>query len=155
VFLLNQVVAPGCGDHLLVIHAFSARELSDRGSVTPQLIGTNDLRNGVFTQQPLQECLRSLGIAVASQQDTLHETVFVDSPPQPVPCAIHCCADFSQIPSGTSTGFPMPQYSCEQRAECYAPLTKRLVAHLNAALVQQFLYVTVTEGKRWCSQTAC
>ena len=47
-FLLNNVVAAGRGDHLLVVDVSQARDLSDRGSITPELIGVNDLWNVCF-----------------------------------------------------------------------------------------------------------
>ena len=57
--LLDQVITAGCGDHLLVVDVDQARQFPDRSSVTPQLIGENDLWDIVFTQQPGQEGLRS------------------------------------------------------------------------------------------------
>ena len=50
-FLLNNVVAAGRGDHLLVVDVSQARDLSDRGSITPELIGVNNLWDVIFTQQ--------------------------------------------------------------------------------------------------------
>ena len=58
-----------------------ARDLPDRSAVTPQLIGVNDLWEIVFTQQPGQERLRGLGVAVALQQNFEHEAVLVHRPP--------------------------------------------------------------------------
>ncbi len=51
VFLLNNVITAGCGDHLLVVYICQARDLPDRGSVTPELVGINDVGNIVFSQQ--------------------------------------------------------------------------------------------------------
>jgi len=50
VFLLNDVVAPGRGDHLLMVDVSQARDLPDRGSVTPELIRMNDLWDVILTQ---------------------------------------------------------------------------------------------------------
>ena len=52
VFLLNNVVIPSCGDHLLVIDICQTRDLPDRGSVTPELVGMDDLWDIVCSQQP-------------------------------------------------------------------------------------------------------
>ncbi len=48
-FLLNNVVAAGCGDHL-VVDICQARDLPNRGSVASELIGMNDLWDIIFTQ---------------------------------------------------------------------------------------------------------
>jgi len=48
VFLFNNVVPLGCGDHLLVINVGQTRELPDRGSVAAELIGMDDLWDIVF-----------------------------------------------------------------------------------------------------------
>ena len=58
-----------------------ARDLPDRSAVTPQLIGVDDLWEIVFTQQPGQESLRSLSIAVTLEEDVEHETVLVHCSP--------------------------------------------------------------------------
>ena len=50
-------------------------ELPDRRPVAPELIGVNELWDVVFTQQPGQESLRSLSIAVTLEEDVEHETV--------------------------------------------------------------------------------
>jgi len=46
--LLNDVVAPACGDHQQVIDVDQARERSNRGSVAAERVGMDDLWNGVF-----------------------------------------------------------------------------------------------------------
>ncbi len=65
------------------------RELSNRGSVTPELIGMDDLWDIVFSQQPGQEGLRSLGVAVPLKQDIEHEAVLVYCSPEPVSDAVN------------------------------------------------------------------
>ncbi len=49
-FLLNNVVTAGCGDHLLVVDICQARDLPNRGSVASELIGMNDLWDIIYTQ---------------------------------------------------------------------------------------------------------
>ena len=41
----------------------------------------------------------------------------------------------------------MPQFLSEERCELDVPLAQRFVAHLNAALVQQFLNIALAQGK--------
>jgi len=50
VFLQGGVVTPGPGDHLLVVDALQARDLSNRGSGAAQLVGMNDLWDIVCSQ---------------------------------------------------------------------------------------------------------
>ena len=76
-FLLNDVVAACRGDHLLVVDVSQARDLSNRGSVTPELVGMDDLWDIVFTQEPDQERLRGLGIEVTLVEGALHEAVLI------------------------------------------------------------------------------
>jgi hypothetical protein len=52
VFLLNDVIAACRRDHLLVVNVSKAEDLSDRGSVTAELIGMDDLWDIIFFQQP-------------------------------------------------------------------------------------------------------
>ena len=75
--LFNQIVAPGRGDHLLVVDVNQTWELPDRRPVTAQLIGVNDFRDIVFTQEPDQERLRGLGIEVTLVEGALHEAVLI------------------------------------------------------------------------------
>ena len=56
-------------------------KLSDRGTIASQLIGMNDLRDIVFTQDPDQKGLCNLSIAVALEEDIEHETVLVHCSP--------------------------------------------------------------------------
>jgi len=98
VFLFNNVVTLGCGDHLLVINVGQTRELPDRGSVTAELISMNDLWNVIFTQQSGQEGLRGRSVAVPLKEKIEHEPMLVDRPPQPMPDAIHARADLVEGP---------------------------------------------------------
>ena len=51
------------------------------------------------------------------------------------------------MPPGTPTGFPVAQFFCEQWTELDAPFAESFMADLNAALVQQFLDISVAERK--------
>jgi len=51
VFLLNDVVTLGGGDHRPVVDVDQARELPDRGPVAAELIGMDDVWDIVFSQQ--------------------------------------------------------------------------------------------------------
>ena len=104
----------------------------------------NDLWDIVFTQKPGQEGFRGLGVAVALQQNFEHEAVLVQCPPKPVSNAIHGRTHLVEMPSGTPSGFPMAQFFDEERSELDTPFAEGLMADLNAALVQQFLHVSVT-----------
>jgi hypothetical protein len=87
--LLNDVVAPGCGDHLLVVDVDQAWDLSYRGCVAAELIGVDDLWDIVFAQQPGQEGLRRFGVPMPLEENVEHEPVFVYGPPKPVSNAVH------------------------------------------------------------------
>ena len=146
-FLLNQIIAAHRGDHLPVVDVNEARDLSNHGTVASQLIRVDHLWDVIFIQQPRQKSFCRFGVSVPLKQNVKHETVLVDTPPQPVSDAIYHCADLIQIPPGTPPGFPVAQFFNEQRAEFHAPLAQRFVANPDAALVQQFLHVTVTQGE--------
>ena len=64
-----------------------------------------------------------------------------------MPDAIDARTDLVQMPPGTPTGFPVAQVFSEEGSELDTPLAEGLMANLNAALVQQFLHVSVTQGK--------
>ena len=51
------------------------------------------------------------------------------------------------MPPGTPTGFPVAQFFCKQWTEFDAPFAESFMADLNAALVQQFLDISVAERK--------
>ncbi len=50
VFLLNDIVSSGRGDHLLVVNVSQARDLPNRGTVASELIGMNNVWNVIFNQ---------------------------------------------------------------------------------------------------------
>ena len=68
VFLLDDVVAAGRGNHLLMVDVDQARDLSNRGPVAAELIGMDDLWDIVFSQQPGQEGLRRFGIPMPLEE---------------------------------------------------------------------------------------
>ena len=78
------------------------------------------------------------------KEDIEHETVLVHGPPKPVSNASHGRTHLVEMPPGTPTGFKVAQFFGEERSELYAPFAEGLVADLNAALVRQFLHVSVT-----------
>jgi hypothetical protein len=84
---------------------------------------------------------------VPLEQDTLQEPVLVYSPPEPVANTVDSRADLIQKPPGTPAGFPVAEAFSEQRAELDGPFAECLVTDLDAALVQQFLNVSVTQRK--------
>jgi hypothetical protein len=79
VFLFDDVVAPGRGDHLLVVDVDQARDLSDRGPVAAELIGMDDLWDIVFSQQSSQEGLCHFGVPMPLKEDIEYEPVLVHS----------------------------------------------------------------------------
>jgi len=64
-FLLKEVVTARCGDDLLVVDVDEARNLPDRGSIAPKLIGTDRVWDIIFSQKPHHEVLGGLSIAVS------------------------------------------------------------------------------------------
>ena len=98
VFLFDNIVTLGCGDHLLVINVGQTRDLPDRGSIALKLIGMNDLWDVIFTQQSDQEGFRGRSVAVPLKENIEHEPMLVDRPPQPMPDAIHARADLVEVP---------------------------------------------------------
>ena len=107
VFLLNNVIAAGATDHLLVVDVRQTRDLPDRGPVAAKLVGMDDLWDIVFPQQSGQEGLRSFSVSVPLKENIEHEAVLVDRPPQPMPEAIDARTDLVQMPAGTPSGFPL------------------------------------------------
>ena len=79
--MLNQVITAGFEDHLLVVDVSWARDLSERGSVTAELVGMDDLWNIVLTQESGQEDLCGVGVAAPVEKDAQHEAVLVHCAP--------------------------------------------------------------------------
>jgi hypothetical protein len=84
---------------------------------------------------------------VPLKQDTEYNTVFVHCSPEPMSDAIDACTHINQMPPGTPTGFPVAKFIGEQRPEFDTPFTEGLVTDLDAALVEQFLNITVAQGE--------
>ncbi|CAM3196209.1 hypothetical protein DESA109040_02130 [Deinococcus saxicola] len=143
--LLNDIVAASRGKHLLMVDPMQAGKVTDGSSVALQLIHVDDLWDVVSTHKPRQEGLRGFGISMPLKENVEHEAVLVHRPPQPMPDAIHRRADLVQVPAETPAGFPLAQSFCEQGTEFHAPFAEGLMADLNAALVQQFLNISVAE----------
>ena len=66
---------------MLVVDLSQAWEVSDRGSITPELVGVNDVWDIIFSQQSGQEGLRRLGIPVPLKENVEHESVLVHCSP--------------------------------------------------------------------------
>ena len=98
--LLNQVITAGCGNHLLVVDIDEVGNFPDRSSVTPQLIGMDDLRDIVLTQEASQEGLCSFRVTVPLKQDIEHKTVLVGRSPEPGADAIDARTLLVRLPAG-------------------------------------------------------
>ncbi len=79
--LLNHVVAARGGDHLLMVDLDQGGDLTDRCSITPQLICANCVWHIIFAKELGQERFRGFGISVPLKQDIEYEPVLVYSPP--------------------------------------------------------------------------
>jgi hypothetical protein len=156
VFLLNDVVPPGCGDHLLVVDVDQARDLSNRGSVAAELIGMDDLWDIVFSQQPGQEGLRRFGVPMPLKENVEHEAVLVNRSPKPVSNAIHAHTPRRYAtgnPDGAPGGAGLPRRGvrilCTSgQASCTASVLPKTLAQSfmtddDAVPIQQFLDVPV------------
>ena len=106
-FLLNDVVAAGRGDDVLVVNISQARDLPDRGSVAAELIRMNDVWDIIFNQEFGQEGLRRFSISMPLKENVENEAVLVHSSPQPMTDAIDTRTDLVQMPPGTPSGFPV------------------------------------------------
>ena len=143
--MLNHIVAARRGDNLDMLHTVEHRKFSQGRAITPELIGVNDLWDIVFAQEPGQERLCRVSVAVALKQDIEHEPVLVDRSPQPMSNAIDRRAHLVYQPAGTPSGFPLAQVFSEQRAKFEAPFANRLVTDIDTALVEQFLNIPIAE----------
>jgi len=128
-----------------VVDVDKAGNLPDGGSVASELTDTDRVCDLVFSQKPHHEVLGGLDIAAFLEQDTLHEAVLVDHPPQPMSDPVHTGADLVQKPPGALSGVPVTQAICEERAELDGPCAEGFVTDLTTALVEHFLNVSVAE----------
>ena len=67
--------------------------------------------------------------------------------PQPVLDTLDLDTNFVQVPTGTTTWFPFPQFLAKVGAEFVAPVAYSFMTDLNSSLKQQFFDVTVAKGK--------
>jgi len=81
------------------------------------------------------------------KEDIEHEPVLVHSPSKPVSNTIHSRTHLVEMPPGTPSGFPVAEIFSEERCEFDRPFAQGFVPDLNAALMEQFLYVPVTQRK--------
>jgi len=81
------------------------------------------------------------------EENVEHKSVLVYGPPKPMSNAVHARTHLVDMPPGTPSGFPVAQDFREEGSELDTPLAEGLVTDLNAALLQQFLHVSVTQGK--------
>lgn len=79
--LLNKVVTPGGGDHLTVLYTVEHGSFPECRSVTPELIGVNDLWYVVFTQQADEKGLGHLSVTVLLKENVQHRSLLVNRPP--------------------------------------------------------------------------
>jgi len=96
--LFDDVVAPSRGDDVLVVDALQAGDLSNRSSVTPELIGMNDLWDIIFTQESCHKCFCGLSITMPLKQNVEYEPVLVYDHPKPVSNAVHACTHLVEMP---------------------------------------------------------
>ena len=75
--LPDDVVTPGCGDHLLMFDVEQARDLPDRGSVATELVSMNDVWDIIFSQESGQRSLLRLGISMPLKENVEHEAVLI------------------------------------------------------------------------------
>jgi len=140
--LFDDVVAPGCGYHLLVVDVDQARDFSDCGSGTAQLIGMDNFWDIIFIQQPGQGGLGRFGVRMPLEENALHDTVLFHGPPKPMSNAVYAHPHLVEMPSG----FPVAQVFSEKGSELDPPFTEGAMTHL-LSRAEHFLHVPVTQGK--------
>lgn len=86
-------------------------------------------------------------IPMGLQEDVQHCAGFIDGPPQPVFLATDLDADLIQEPPGTPSRLPVAELFSEERRELDVPLTQGFVADDDPALVEEFLDITLAQGK--------
>ena len=143
--LLDQVVAPGRGHDLAVLHGVEHGTCPNGGAIAPELVSVNGLRYVVFPEQADEKGPGRSGVAMFLKQDVQHSSIVIHRPPKPMLLSTDLDVDLVQIPSGTPTGFPMAKLPSEEGGELDVPLPQRFVPDLDAALVEQFLNVPLAE----------
>ena len=81
------------------------------------------------------------------KENALHEAVLVHGPPKPVSNAVNGRTHLVQMPPGTPSGLPVTQVFGEEGSKFDTPFAQGFVADLDAALIEQFLNIPVTQGK--------
>lgn len=79
--LLNQIVAPGSGNHLTVLCTVKLRQFSDRCTVATKFIRMDRDWNLIRDQKRGKERLRRLCITMFLQKNVQHSAVLVDCTP--------------------------------------------------------------------------
>lgn len=105
--LFNQVVTARGGDHLAVLHTVEHGKLAHGRTITPELVGVDDLWHVVLTEQSSDERSSCLDITVFLKENVQHGSMFIHGSPQPVfdPADVH--VHFVQVTPGTPSGFPV------------------------------------------------
>ena len=143
--LLDQSVAPGRRHDLDVLHAVEHGKCPHGRPRAPELVGVDDLRNLVLTEQSREEGSCGRRIPVGLEQDVEDGTVLVDGPPEPVRLSPNLDVHLVQKPPGTPPGFPVAQFLSQERGELDVPLPQRFVTDHDATLVKHLLNVTLAE----------
>ena len=73
--------------------------------------------------------------------------MLVHGTPQPVLDTLDLDANFVQVPTGTTSWFPFPQFLAKVGAEFVAPVTDGFMADLNPPLEKQPFNIWVAEGE--------
>ncbi|MBB5366440.1 hypothetical protein HNQ08_005569 [Deinococcus humi] len=134
-------------DDLNVLHSVEHGEGSNGCSVAPKLAGVDHLWDDVVRQEPFEKGLRCPCIPLILQEKIQHRAAFVDGSPQPEFLATDLDAHLIQKPPGTPPLFPVAQLFGQERGELDIPLTQGLVTDVNAALLEQFLNITLAQRK--------
>ena len=76
-----------------------------------------------------------------------HSAVLVHCTPQPVLHTLDLHANFVQVPKGTTSWFPVPQFLGDGGAKFLVPVTDGFMTNLNSSLEKKFFNVSVAEGE--------
>ena len=129
---------------LAMLHPW--QDLALRRTVALQLIGDDYTRHVL---QPLEqlakELLRGLLIAPALHEDIKHVIILVDSAPEVMALPVDGQKDLIQVPLVTWPGSSVLQLIGVCLSKLEAPLADGLVGHIDAALKQEFLHITVAQ----------
>ena len=79
--LLNEGVAAGRPHHLVVVNMFERRKLTNRCSITRELVGAYRVWDIVFFQQALEEEHYRVGLSASLKKNLKNGPVLVDGSP--------------------------------------------------------------------------